>query len=69
MSKLTIVILTQDNENTIERTLKSVQNIGFTIVVDGGSSDRTEEICRRFELDFIKNSLSKLRVYKLYCVV
>jgi len=58
MTELTIIILTQNNESTIKRSLESAIGIGSLMIIDGGSTDRTEEICSEFELGFIKNKFS-----------
>lgn len=42
------LVLTQNSESTIQRCLDSLQELNQVIVVDGGSHDRTEEICRSY---------------------
>ena len=54
MDKITAVIITQDEERNIGRCLDSLRGVADeVVVVDSGSSDRTEQICRaagvRFE--------------------
>jgi glycosyltransferase involved in cell wall biosynthesis len=45
---LSVLVLTQNNVDTIEETLRSVKGIGDEIVViDGNSTDGTLEICRK----------------------
>ena len=45
-AKLSVVIITYNEERNIERCLKSIVDIADEIVVvDSFSTDRTEEIC------------------------
>ena len=46
--KLSIYVLTFNNERTIERCLKSLRWADELVVVDSGSTDNTLKICRRF---------------------
>lgn len=48
MEKLSVVIITKNEENHIEDCLKSVQWADEIIVVDSGSSDKTVELARRY---------------------
>lgn len=48
MEKLSVTIITRNEENNIERCLKSVQWAEEIVVLDTHSTDRTVEICRRF---------------------
>lgn len=51
--KLSVVIITFNEEKDIERCLKSVQQIADEIIVlDSYSTDLTEEICKRNRVDF-----------------
>jgi glycosyltransferase involved in cell wall biosynthesis len=45
VSKLSAIVTAQDNERTISRCIESLRWAGEVIVVDGGSRDRTPEIC------------------------
>lgn len=54
--KLTVAIITYNEEKNIERCLQSILKIADEIlVVDSFSTDQTEEICKRFNVRFIKN--------------
>jgi len=54
MKKLSVVIITFNEENNIERCLSSVSTIADEIiVVDSFSTDKTEEICKSFNVKFI----------------
>lgn len=55
--KITVVIITLNEERNIERCLKSVEKIADEIiVVDSFSDDNTELICNKFNVRFIKQS-------------
>lgn len=52
--KISAVIITYNEEKNIERCLKSLQGIADEIiVVDSYSTDKTAEICKRFEVNFV----------------
>ncbi|MBN2682017.1 MAG: glycosyltransferase family 2 protein [Bacteroidales bacterium] len=56
MIKLSVVIITYNEEKNIERCLQSVKKIADEIVVlDSFSNDKTEEICSKYNVKFIKN--------------
>ncbi len=49
MNTLSAILITQDEERNIERCLESIKEVADEIiVVDSGSKDRTEEICKRY---------------------
>lgn len=53
--KISVVIITFNEEKNIGRCLDSVQAIADEIVVvDSFSSDKTEEICKEFQVKFIQ---------------
>ena len=55
--KLSVVIITYNEEQNIARCLESVKDIADEIVVvDSFSTDRTEEICKKHSVKFIKNT-------------
>ena len=57
MIKLTVAIITYNEEKNIGRCISSVQSIADEIlVVDSFSTDKTEFICRDFNVRFIKNT-------------
>jgi glycosyltransferase involved in cell wall biosynthesis len=57
MDKLSVVIITFNEEKNIERCIRSVLAIADEIVVvDSLSTDRTEEICSRFNVRFISHA-------------
>lgn len=54
--KLSVAMITFNEEKNLERTLNSVKKIADEIViVDSGSTDKTEEIARKYNCKFIKN--------------
>lgn len=56
MIKLSVVIITFNEEKNIERCLKSAQSVADEIVVvDSFSTDKTKEICNSFSVKFIEN--------------
>jgi glycosyltransferase involved in cell wall biosynthesis len=56
MQKLSVVIITLNEERNIGRCLESVQSIADEILVlDSFSSDNTEDICRRFGVRFVQH--------------
>lgn len=54
--KLSVLIITFNEEKNIERCLQSVQDVADEIVVvDSYSKDRTKEICEKYGVRFIEN--------------
>lgn len=54
--KLSGLIITFNEEKNIERCLKSLEDVcDEIVVVDSGSTDRTQEICETFNVRFIHN--------------
>jgi len=54
-TKLSVVIITFNEENDIERCLKSVENIADEIIiVDSYSTDNTEKICKKFDVKYFQ---------------
>lgn len=55
MNKLSVALAVKDEENNLERCLKSIQKIAQEIVVvDGGSTDRTVDIARQYKAKIIQ---------------
>ncbi len=55
MEKLSVVIISYNEEKNIKRCLLSVKDIADEIiVVDSFSTDKTEEICKKFNVKFVK---------------
>jgi glycosyltransferase involved in cell wall biosynthesis len=53
--KLSVVIITYNEEKNIQRCLESIKDIADEIVVvDSLSTDKTEEICRQYAVKFIQ---------------
>lgn len=53
---LVAVILTYNEEENVERALKSVVGICPIVIIDSGSSDATVEICRRYTDHILSNA-------------
>jgi len=54
--KLSVVIITYNEERNIDRCLSSLKDVADEIVVvDSFSTDMTETICRRYGVKFMKN--------------
>ena len=54
--KLSVVIITFNEEKNIRRCLENIQGLADEIVVvDSFSTDQTENICREFGVKFFKN--------------
>ena len=45
---ISVVIITKNEEHNIERCLKSVRWANEIVVIDNGSTDRTMDICRKY---------------------
>jgi glycosyltransferase involved in cell wall biosynthesis len=59
MQKLSVVIITLNEEKNIARCLESVKDIADEIViVDSFSTDKTEEICKKYNVRFIKHEFN-----------
>jgi len=48
MEKISVYVLTFNNERTIERCLRSLRWADELVIVDSDSTDNTLKICRRF---------------------
>jgi glycosyltransferase involved in cell wall biosynthesis len=52
--QISAVIITKNEEHNIERCLQSLQGIADeVIVVDCGSTDKTKEICEKYQVQFV----------------
>ena len=55
--KLSVAMITMNEERILEKTLESVKDIADEIViVDSGSTDRTEEIAKKYGAKFYVES-------------
>ena len=56
MLKLSVVIITLNEEKNIARCLESIKEIADEIIIiDSFSTDKTEEICKTYDVKFIKH--------------
>lgn len=57
MDKLSVVIITLNEEKNLRRCLTSIRSLSDDIlVIDSGSTDSTEAICKEFGVQFIQQS-------------
>lgn len=57
MRKLSVVIITYNEEHNIKRCLESLYEIADDIVVlDANSTDNTEVICKKYNVNFVKSA-------------
>lgn len=69
MQKISVVIITYNEEKYIERCIKSVEEVADEIiVVDSFSTDRTKEICLRLGVQFIEHPFTGFRDQKNYAI-
>ncbi|MCF6268098.1 MAG: glycosyltransferase family 2 protein [Melioribacteraceae bacterium] len=55
-TKISVVIITKNEERNIERCLQSISWVDEIVVVDSGSSDRTIEICEKYNCIIVKSA-------------
>lgn len=66
---ITATIITYNEEKKIERCLQSLEGVADEIVVvDSFSTDRTEEICRRYPVKFIRHAFEGYVAQKNFAV-
>lgn len=58
MNKISVIVLSQNNGNTITRTLKSVVDFDEIVVIDGGSSDNTVELAKSYGAKVVTNKFN-----------
>lgn len=69
MTKISAVIITQNEELNIERCIRSMRSIADEIVVvDAHSTDKTEEICQKLCVKFVKHDFVGFGQQKQYAV-
>jgi glycosyltransferase involved in cell wall biosynthesis len=69
MPKISAVIITYNEELFIDKCLSSLKGIADEIVVvDSFSTDKTEEICRKYNTRFIKHPFEGFRDQKNYAL-
>lgn len=67
--KLSVTIITLNEEKNIERCIRSVQGLADEIlVIDSYSTDRTQEICEQLGVRFIQHSFEGYVVQKNYAL-
>ena len=56
MIKITAIIITKNEELHIERCISSINNeVDKIVVIDSGSNDNTQKICKNMGVDFYFN--------------
>lgn len=69
MPKISAVIITYNEEKFIGKCLESLEGVADEIVVvDSFSTDRTEEICKKHNVRFIKHAFEGFRDQKNYAL-
>jgi glycosyltransferase involved in cell wall biosynthesis len=69
MPKISVVIITYNEEKNIGRCLESVKDIADDIVViDSFSTDRTEEICKKYDARFVLHKFEGFVQQKNYAI-
>lgn len=69
MPKISAVIITYNEESFIEKCLSSIEGIADEIiVVDSFSTDATEEICKKFNVRFVKHTFAGYKDQKNYAM-
>jgi glycosyltransferase involved in cell wall biosynthesis len=69
MPKISAVIITYNEENFIDNCLASIDGIADeVIVVDSFSKDSTEEICKKYNVRFIKHKFEGYRDQKNFAL-
>ena len=69
MTKISAVIITYNEEALIGRCLDSLQGVADEIiVVDSFSTDKTEEICNKYAVKFIKRKFEGYRDQKNFAI-
>jgi glycosyltransferase involved in cell wall biosynthesis len=66
--KVSVTIITHNEEDNIEACLRSVAWADEIVVVDSGSTDRTVEICRRFTDKIYFNTWEGMKEQKNFAV-
>ncbi|OGW79510.1 MAG: hypothetical protein A3G33_06855 [Omnitrophica bacterium RIFCSPLOWO2_12_FULL_44_17] len=66
--KISIFLITYNEETQIERTLNTLKWADEIVVVDGGSNDRTAEICKRFPVFFYTRKFDSFDCQKNYAL-
>jgi glycosyltransferase involved in cell wall biosynthesis len=69
MPKISAVIITYNEESFIDKCLASIDGVADEIVVvDSFSTDRTEEICKKYNTRFIKHKFEGYRDQKNFAI-
>jgi len=65
MNKISAFIITKNEENKIERTLKNIKNlVDEIVIIDGYSTDKTYEIAKKYGAKVIHHSLKSFSKQK-----
>lgn len=69
MPEISVVIITLNVENTINRCIDSILEVADEIlVVDSFSTDRTEEICKQYNTIFLKHPFEGFKQQKNWAI-
>ena len=56
MNDLTIIIVSRNDEDVLPYALSTCDGFGKVVVVDSSTSSKTEGICRKFKVKYVKNT-------------
>ncbi len=69
MPKISVVIITMNEESFIEQCLRSLDKIADEIiVVDSFSTDSTEQVCRKYNVRFVQHAFNGFMDQKNYAI-
>ena len=68
MQKISVFIITFNEEKIIAKCLEKLSFANEIIVIDSGSTDKTEDICKKFNVKFIYNKFENFGIQKQFAL-